>query len=279
VRKSSGAPERLVREDVCADASLDGVDSAGWVGLPSIVLLLLSVSRAESHSKHTKAMKDAERYRLRAAFAALHATPERRGDAILSARGFLREANGVRSPWTTFATAPSSCAHSSLSMSTPPTPPPHPDDLPEPELEEPDWHAIIERAGPYPIEAFNFVREGLGHTVERAQALGQSGQPQLGAANGRGGAMSNPENRHVTGQQLCLGLRDFAIMRYGMLAPAVLRHWRITRTEDFGRIVYAMIDGSVMSKTPQDSEDDFAGVYEFDEAFSDAQLSQRIGSR
>jgi hypothetical protein len=40
-----------------------------------------------------------------------------------------------------------------------------------------------------------------------------------------------------------------------------------------------MIDGSVMSKTPQDSEDDFAGVYEFDEAFSDAQLSQRIGSR
>lgn len=139
----------------------------------------------------------------------------------------------------------------------------------------------MERAGPYPFEAFQFVREGLGHTVERAHALGHSGSaPGAAAAAGtRGGAMSNPDSRHVTGQQLCLGLRDFAIMQYGMLAPAVLRHWRITRTEDFGRIVYAMIEGSIMSKTPDDSEEDFAGVYEFDEAFSDAQLSQRLGSR
>ena len=116
------------------------------------------------------------------------------------------------------------------------------------------WPTILERAGSYPIEAFNFVRAGL-----------------------RAGGLGNPDTHHVTGQQLCLGLRDYAILQYGMLAPAVLRHWNIVRTEDFGRIVYAMIEGGVMSKTKDDSVDDFSSVYDFDEAFSDAHLSQRIG--
>jgi uncharacterized repeat protein (TIGR04138 family) len=131
------------------------------------------------------------------------------------------------------------------------------------------WPTILEQAGSYPIEAFNFVREGLNHTVERALLQHEAGL--------RAGGLGNPDTHHVTGQQLCLGLRDYAILQYGMLAPAVLRHWHIVRTEDFGRIVYAMIEGGVMSKTNHDSIDDFSSVYDFDEAFSDAHLSQRIG--
>jgi uncharacterized repeat protein (TIGR04138 family) len=154
----------------------------------------------------------------------------------------------------------------------PPPTPPQPTPQPGKDHAEVDWRSIMERAGPYPLEAFRFVREGLDHTVERASALGRAG------GHDRSGQLANPESRHVSGQQLCLGLRDYAILQYGMLAPAVLRHWHITRTEDFGRIVYAMIDGELMSKTPDDSEQDFAGVYDFDEAFSAAQLSQRIGT-
>ena len=131
-----------------------------------------------------------------------------------------------------------------------------------------NWPKLIERAGPYPIEAFAFVREGLNHTVERAMLQHESAQ--------RAG-LANPDTHHVSGQQLSLGLRDFAILQYGMLAPAVLRHWNIVRTEDFGRIVYAMIEGGVMSKTSDDSIEDFASVYDFDEAFSDAHLAARIG--
>lgn len=131
-----------------------------------------------------------------------------------------------------------------------------------------NWPRILERAGPYPIEAFTFVREGLNHTVERAM-LQQESAHRTG--------MGNPDTHHVSGQQLCLGLRDFAILQYGMLAPAVLRHWNIVRTEDFGRIVYAMIEGGVMSKTADDSVEDFSSVYDFEEAFSDAHLSARIG--
>ncbi|MCE2882445.1 MAG: hypothetical protein LW636_08830 [Planctomycetaceae bacterium] len=133
-----------------------------------------------------------------------------------------------------------------------------------------DWKHIIATAGSYPAEAFDFVRGGLAHTVERVHTHARQ-QMALG--------MAEPDSNHVTGQQLCLGLRDFAIEQYGMLAPVVLRHWNISRTDDFGRIVYAMIEGGVMSKTADDSFDDFCGVFDFEEAFSASQLSSRVGGR
>jgi uncharacterized repeat protein (TIGR04138 family) len=133
------------------------------------------------------------------------------------------------------------------------------------------WPTILERAGSYPIEAFNFVREGLNHTVERALLQHEAGL--------RAGGLGNPDTHHVTGQQLCLGLRDYAILQYGMLAPAVLRHWNIVRTEDFGRIVYALIEAGELSKTADDSIEDFHSVFEFDEAFSLPALSARIVPR
>ena len=125
-----------------------------------------------------------------------------------------------------------------------------------------EWRAILEKAGPYPIEAFNFVREGLGYTAQRIHE-------DLEAV---------PETeRHVSGQQLCLGLRDYAIERYGLLAPTVMSHWHVSRTDDFGRIVFAMIEAGLMTKTPDDTLDDFRGVYDFGEAFGNDELVARIG--
>jgi uncharacterized repeat protein (TIGR04138 family) len=125
-----------------------------------------------------------------------------------------------------------------------------------------DWRKIL-AAVPYPIEAFVFVREGLNYAVNHVHE-----DPEALAE----------EDRHITGQQLCLGLRDLAIDKYGMLAPAVLEHWRIRRTGDFGRIVFAMIDAGLMTKTSRDSLDDFHGVYDFDEAFSYDTLLARIST-
>ncbi|MBU3729169.1 MAG: hypothetical protein FGM37_07985, partial [Phycisphaerales bacterium] len=105
--------------------------------------------------------------------------------------------------------------------------------------------------GPYPIEAYQFIREGLEYSVGRVQA-------GIRDAGGTGATDGN----HVTGQQLCMGLLDFAITRYGMLAPAVLERWRIHRTDDFGRMVFAMIEVGIMAKTPSDSIEDFRSVYD-----------------
>lgn len=126
--------------------------------------------------------------------------------------------------------------------------------------------ALMSR-GPYPIEAYHFIREGLEYSVGRMQA---------GTRDVPGSA--SVEGNHVTGQQLCMGLLDFAISRYGMLAPAVLERWRIHRTDDFGRMVFAMIDVGIMAKTPSDSIEDFRSVYDFAEVFAPDSIRRRLAA-
>lgn len=123
---------------------------------------------------------------------------------------------------------------------------------------EVDWDDLCRSAGPYPKSAFDFVRDGLAHTVSTIHSDAPEGA------------------RHVSGQQLCMGLREYAILKYGLLAPAVLAHWNLARTDDFGRIVFAMVDAGLMSKTPQDSLDDFRSVFDFAEAFSREQIAARL---
>ena len=126
----------------------------------------------------------------------------------------------------------------------------------------PSAHQILAKAGPYPLAAYSFVQEGLRFTVRRVHEDRASDE-------GLGGMGSTD---HVSGQQLCVGLRDYAIEQYGMLARAVLEHWQIRRTDDFGRMVFALIEAGAMSKTPQDTPDDFVAVYDFDEAFAREQV-------
>lgn len=130
------------------------------------------------------------------------------------------------------------------------------------ETNQVDWNRVRREAGPYPLEAFNFVRDGLTFTSQQVHP-DHDQLPEL--------------DRHISGQQLCLGLRDYAIERYGLLARTVLDHWQINRTDDFGRIVFALISAGVMSKADDDELEDFRAVYDFDEAFSDGELRASMG--
>lgn len=122
------------------------------------------------------------------------------------------------------------------------------------------WHLVRDRAGPYKPAAFAFVQTGLRYTAKQL-----FDQPVATTE-----AASAPADRHVTGQQLCMGLREFATLQFGLLARTVLASWCITRTEDFGRIVFALVDSGLLRKTPQDNLEDFAAVYDFDEVFGTA---------
>jgi uncharacterized repeat protein (TIGR04138 family) len=128
-----------------------------------------------------------------------------------------------------------------------------------------DWKRVREATGPYPQAAYAFVREGLHHTTESLSGVH--------APDDRGELQGSNEARHISGQQLCLGLRDYAIQQYGQLARTVLERWHIRKTEDFGRIVYAMIDIGLMRRSESDSVDDFAGVYDFEDAFAPGDAS------
>ena len=105
--------------------------------------------------------------------------------------------------------------------------------------------------GAYPPEAYDFVQQGLSFTVQDVH--GRGAKPRT--------------SRHVTGQQLCEGIRVYALNQYGMLAGTVLRHWNITSTLDFGRIVFALIEAGQMQRTDEDTIEDFRNVFDFRTAF------------
>jgi uncharacterized repeat protein (TIGR04138 family) len=110
---------------------------------------------------------------------------------------------------------------------------------------------LVEDVGLYPEDAYHFVQHGLSFTVERIH-----------------GKNADPEAcRHISGQELCQGLRDFALLQWGMMAYTVLSRWNIASTLDFGRIVFAMVDSRFMNKTDEDSIDDFRNVFDFRAAF------------
>jgi uncharacterized repeat protein (TIGR04138 family) len=72
---------------------------------------------------------------------------------------------------------------------------------------------------------------------------------------------------HVTGRELSEGLRDFAIDTYGPMVKTLFSHWGISKTDDFGNIVYNMIGKGLLSRTEEDFIEDFNGIFDFEEAF------------
>jgi uncharacterized repeat protein (TIGR04138 family) len=51
------------------------------------------------------------------------------------------------------------------------------------------------------------------------------------------------------------------------MAMTVLEEWGVRRCEDWGEIVFIMIEHSLLAKTETDRRQDFAGGYDFFEAF------------
>lgn len=118
-----------------------------------------------------------------------------------------------------------------------------------------DLNQMSRRSGFAP-EAFIFVQEGLQHTIAMVHGEGASNE-----------GLFSEESRHVSGRQLCFGLRELAVHQFGGLARLVLRRWGIDSTEDFGRVVFALVEAGLLRKTDEDTLDDFRGVYDFSEAF------------
>lgn len=112
--------------------------------------------------------------------------------------------------------------------------------------------AISVKDGRYDEEAYYFLREVLDRTVREIAEADPSHAP-----------------RHVTGRELLEGFRAHALDEFGPLAYTVLRTWGLERTEDVGEMVFNLLECGALSKTEKDSRDDFAGGYDFKEAFLD----------
>lgn len=118
---------------------------------------------------------------------------------------------------------------------------------------EKSMEEVIRRDGRYPLEAYSFLHEGLSRAIKTVHGEDREDLP--------------PGPRHVTGQQLCLALRDVALDRWGMLARTVLERWNIRGTIDFGNMVYLLVQNNFMKKTEEDSLEDFRDVFRFEDGF------------
>lgn len=101
----------------------------------------------------------------------------------------------------------------------------------------------------YHRDAYIFLRDGLEYTQRILKR-------EVGT-----------RTRHISGQELLEGLREYALKEYGPMALTVLAEWGIHRSEDFGEIVFNMVEHGILSKTEADSRDDFRGGYDFEQAF------------
>jgi uncharacterized repeat protein (TIGR04138 family) len=117
---------------------------------------------------------------------------------------------------------------------------------------------LFRRDPRYACEAYEFVFLALAHTQKML------GRPASGLEIPV--EPGTEEECHVSGQQLLLGIRDLALREFGMMARTVFRLWGINRTDDFGEIVFNLVEAKLMSKTSQDNRLDFHDVYDLDEA-------------
>ena len=114
---------------------------------------------------------------------------------------------------------------------------------------EESLNQILEKDPRDKRDAYFFVREALDHTQKMVEREGQG------------------KVRHVSGQQLLAGIREFALSQFGPMVITVLEEWGIRACEDFGEIVFNMVESGALAKTETDSRADFQGGYDFEEAF------------
>ena len=107
-----------------------------------------------------------------------------------------------------------------------------------------ELEGVVEGDPRYKLEAYVFVMRALEVTLARLHRAG-----------------------HLTGRELLEGVRGYAKERFGPMAKTVFEHWGIKKTDDFGEIVFGLVDAGILGKTAQDSKDDFRDVYDFSEVF------------
>ncbi len=116
---------------------------------------------------------------------------------------------------------------------------------------------IVERDGRYRRDAYCFIFEALDFTVKNVVI----------------------RQGHVTGRELLEGIRLYALDQFGGLTPLVFNTWGVTRTEDFGEIVFNLVEASLMGRTENDSKEDFANGYAFANAFAVELCSSSPGAK
>jgi uncharacterized repeat protein (TIGR04138 family) len=109
-------------------------------------------------------------------------------------------------------------------------------------------------------EAYEFISDAVIYTTMQIQNAGD-------------------KKRHISGQELLEGIKDFAIDQFGPLAQEVLASWGIKDTISIGHIVFNMVDHQLLGSTEEDSINDFKNGFDFTSAFTNPFLPKKGQSK
>ena len=110
--------------------------------------------------------------------------------------------------------------------------------------------AVRRRDRRFARNAYDFVLDALDHTMVT-----------LGKDEKTG------EDRHVGGRELLEGIGDLASRQFGPMASLVFQRWGIRTPEDFGEIVFNLVDVGLLSRRAEDSRLDFTTEQDFEVEF------------
>jgi len=103
---------------------------------------------------------------------------------------------------------------------------------------------IFETDPRYKEDAYDFVMEALSYTQKKFKNV-----------------------KHVSGEEILIGMKELLIKKYGPMAITVLEYWGIKATEDFGNVIFNLVERKVLSKTEEDKIEIFRNAYDFEEVF------------
>jgi len=128
---------------------------------------------------------------------------------------------------------------------------------------------IVVKDPRYHRDAYVFLKDALDHTQKRLgrAAKKPAGEGPAELAGQPREKKPRPPAGHVTGQELLEGIREFALEQFGPMTATVFEEWGVHRCEDFGELVFNMVQPGLLGKTEKDNPDDFKGGYDFAEAF------------
>ena len=75
------------------------------------------------------------------------------------------------------------------------------------------------------------------------------------------------KHEHIRAADILEEFKEQALDLFGPMSYTVLTEWGLTKTEDVGEMIFNLVESGRLTRDESDSPDEFAGVYDFREAF------------
>ncbi len=108
---------------------------------------------------------------------------------------------------------------------------------------------ILQRDKRFEPGAYFLLKDALDYTLKRTREEGG-------------------EERHVSGEELLTGFRDYALEEFGPMAQTLLSEWGLRACSDVGDMVFHLIEEGMFGKQDSDTKEDFCDHFDFDAAFA-----------